>query len=177
MVKLTLINSLVIIACFFFLLSVIILIIIRKARENSLIPSGKIVYNDLYGEMDSLYSSVYPLAGKPDLIIKRGRKYIPIEIKTGNHHYPKKHHVMQAIAYGYLIKEVYKRSPRYCYLIYSDTKKRFKIPFTEKEITQLKNCITEMEEMIDHNHIRRNHNDKNRCIHCNMRAKCEYRLK
>lgn len=127
--------------------------------------------------MNSLYSSLYPLAGKPDLIIKKGWKYIPVEIKTGNHHYPKKHHVIQVIAYCQLIKEVYKKTPPFGYLIYSDTKKRFKIPFTQMEIKQLKMSIIQMKEMINQDQIHRNHNNKNRCNHCNMRAKCNYRLK
>jgi len=176
-VILTLINSLFIIASFFFFLVAIIIAIILKSKDNSLIPSGKIVYNDLYGEMNSLYSSLYPLAGKPDLIIKKGWKYIPVEIKTGNHHNPKKHHVIQVIAYCQLIKELYKKTPPFGYLIYSDTKKRFKIPFTQMEIKQLKMSITQMKEMINQDQIHRNHNDKNRCNHCNMRAKCNYRLK
>jgi CRISPR-associated exonuclease Cas4 len=174
---LTLINSLFVIASFFFLLCIIIVIIIWKSKDNTLIPSGKIIYNDLLGEMDSLYSSTYPLAGKPDLIIKKGWKYIPVEIKTGNHRYPKKHHVMQVISYCQLIKETYTKTPSFGYLIYSDTKKRFKIPFTQLEIKQLELSLAQMKEMITQNQIRRNHNNKNRCNHCNMRGNCTYRVK
>ena len=58
-----------------------------------------------------------------------------------------------------------------------DTKKRFKIPFSDREIKRLKNSITQMKEMINQNFIYRNHNDKNRCILCNMNGKCNYRLK
>lgn len=155
-----------------FFIGLISIHIISRSRKDSLIPPGKIIYNDLHGESHSLYSKKYPLVGKPDLIIKKGWKFIPVEIKTGRHYQPKKHHVMQLIAYCQLTKEVYKKSTPYGFIIYSDTNKRFKIPYTSKEKKQLITILKQMQQMNDINQVHPEYVKLSRCNHCNMRYHC-----
>ena len=162
---------------FIFLVSgIIIIFFVHKSKRDSLIPSGKIVFDDLHGESFSLYSRQYPLVGKPDLIIKKGGKFIPIEIKTGHHHQPKSHHLMQLIAYCQLTKEHYRKSTPYGYLIYSDTKKRFKIQFTPSKQYQLELSLSQMNEIIKKKQASPNHQRKNKCNHCNMNVFCTKKI-
>jgi CRISPR-associated exonuclease Cas4 len=162
---------------FIFLISgSIILLFVHKSKRDSLIPPGKIVFDDLHGESFSLYSTEYPLVGKPDLIIKKGWKFIPIEIKSGRHYQPKKHHLMQLIAYCQLTREHYHKSTPYGYLIYPDTKKRFKIPFTYDTKRQLEISLSQMSKIIKKKQVFPNHKRKSQCNHCNMNIFCDKKI-
>lgn len=160
----------------FVILGIIVLFIIIRSKNDALIPSGKIIFDDLHGSSFSLYSNKYPLIGKPDLVIKKGWRYVPVEVKTGNHHSPKLHHVMQLIAYCQLVKEHYHKSTPYGYLIYADTRKRFKIPYRKVEKIRLKKSLQAMNRAIINDEISRNHENKRRCDHCNMKYVCQKSL-
>ncbi len=164
-------------AIFMIALSLFFLILVRRTKNDSLIPSGKIVYDDLHGPSFSLHSKKYPLAGRPDLILKKGWKYIPVEVKTSNHHEPRPHHVIQIIAYCQLITDHFEKSSPYGYLIYSDTGKRFKIQFKHAEKKQLKQTIHQMNEMLQTGNIIRNHDNKQKCSGCILRSKCQKRVR
>jgi CRISPR-associated protein Cas4 len=150
---------------------------VKKSKKISLIPSGKIIYDDLHGSPSSLTSKKYPLIGKPDLILKKGWKRIPVEIKTGNHQYPKSHHVMQLLSYCQLAKENYRRPSPYGYLVYTDTNKRFKIQFTYKEKKILKSTIDQMQQILQTEKVIRNHHDKGKCNGCKMNSFCQAKIK
>jgi len=167
---------LVIIGFFFLLFGLFIIYLINKSKQNSLIPSGKIIYDDLHGSSYSLYSNKYPLVGKPDLIIKKGWRRIPIEVKTGNHHFPKIHHMMQLIAYCQLTKEHFNKSTPFGYLIYPDTKKRFKIAFSRAEKNQLRENIHLMRNTMDTGIVYRNHDNKKKCDSCKMKNICKKKI-
>ncbi len=151
--------------------------VVEKSKKNSLLPSGRIVYDDLHGSPHSLYSKKFPLVGKPDLILKKGWKRIPVEIKTGNHQNPKSHHVMQLLSYCQLAKEHYHRPSPYGYLLYVDTHKRFKIPFSFKEKKQLKLTINMMSETLRTKKVIRNHQNKGKCDGCKMNSFCQAKIK
>jgi CRISPR-associated exonuclease Cas4 len=151
---------------------IVILSIARKSKQNTLLPHGKIVYDDLHSSPPSVYSQRYPLVGKPDLILKKGWKRIPVEVKSGNHHTPKPHHVMQLMSYCQLAKEVYHRPSPYGYLLYSDTNKRFKILFNHVQKNQLKSTINLMKETVNTGKVVRNHNDKRKCKGCKFKPVC-----
>lgn len=164
-------------ASLFFILSLLFLILVKQGKNNALIPSGKIVYDDLHGSSFSLHSKKYPLVGKPDLILKKGWKWVPVEVKTGHHHEPRSHHVMQLLSYCQLIKDHFKKSSPYGYLIYPDTDKRFKIPFKRSGKKQLKQSIHHMNEMLNSGIISRNHTSKQKCDGCVFKSSCQRRVK
>ncbi|MBS3777832.1 MAG: Dna2/Cas4 domain-containing protein, partial [Candidatus Thermoplasmatota archaeon] len=144
----------------FLVIGIVVLFIVKRSKDDALIPSGKIIFDDLHGSSFSLYSHKYPLVGKPDLVIKKGWKYLPVEVKTGNHHFPKLHHVMQLMAYCQLVKEHYHKATPYGYLIYIDTGKRFKIPYRTVEKKRLKKSLQDMNRAIINHEIIRNHENK-----------------
>lgn len=157
----------------FLMLGIVVLFFVKRSKNDALIPSGKIVFDDLHGSSFSLYSKLYPLVGKPDLVIKKRWKRIPVEVKTGKHYSPKMHHVMQLMAYCQLVKEHYGKSTPYGYLIYTDIGKRFKIPYQKSEKKRLERNLTAMNKAIATNEIVRNHESKRKCNHCNMRSVCQ----
>lgn len=161
---------------FLLLLGIFSMFFVHKGKQRDLLPRGKIVFNDLKGESYSLYSTKYPLVGKPDLIFKKRGKFIPVEIKTGNHIHPKNHHVMQLISYCQLITEHYGKITPYGYLIYPDTGKRFKISFDRLVKKQLSRILSDMSESDSKNRIMRNHDEKYRCNHCNLNKVCNQRI-
>ena len=166
-----------IIAIVFISVGIGLIIWVKKSKKTSLIPSGRIIYDDLHGSPPSLYSEKYPLVGKPDLILKKGWKRIPIEVKTGNHQRKKSHHVMQLLSYCQLAKENYRRPSPYGYLIYTDTNKRFKISFTYKEKKLLKSTIDQMRKILQTEKVIRNHQDKGKCSGCEMNSLCQAKIK
>ncbi|MDR1705350.1 MAG: CRISPR-associated protein Cas4 [Clostridiales bacterium] len=71
-----------------------------------------------------LRSERHGLTGKPDYIFKRGRRMIPVELKSGALNgagVPYEGDVMQLAAYFIIIKDEFGRKPRQGRLIYSDT--------------------------------------------------------
>lgn len=165
------------IACLLVILSLVLILLVKRVKNKSLIPPGKIVYDDLQGSSFSLYSKKYPLVGKPDLILKKGWKWVPVEVKTGNHHEPRPNHVMQLLSYCQLIKDHFRKSSSYGYILYPDTGKRFKIPFNRSGKKQLKQSIHQMREMLKTGIIKRNHTSKQKCDGCFFKSSCQSRVK
>ena len=164
-------------AIIFFSMGFALIFVVAKSKKHSLIPSGRIVYDDLHGSSHSLYSKKYPLVGKPDLILKKGWKRIPVEIKTGNHQNPKSHHIMQLLSYCQLAKEHYHRPSPYGYLLYVDTNKQFKIPFSFNQKKQLKLIINLMSDTLRTEKVIRNHQNKRKCNKCKMKSFCQAKIK
>jgi CRISPR-associated protein Cas4 len=161
---------------FFLVLGFIILFIAKKEKNHSLIPKGKIVYDDLHDSSQSLYSMKYPLVGKPDLVLKKGWKRIPIEVKSGNHAEPRDHHVMQLMAYCQLCKEHYHKASPYGYLIYPDTGKRFKINYNGERKKRVKDTLKKMKLATRTAMVKRNHQNRMKCSGCKMKSFCEEKI-
>ena len=173
-------SSLLMIILFSILLffSIIIKIKNKQFRMDYNIYDGKIIYSDLKESNKPLFSSKYHISGKPDYILKKRRnRYIPIEVKTGIHEKPKIEHIMQLISYCQLVEETYKQKCPYGILIYYDTKKQFKIPYSNQYKSLLKNTIKTMREQLQTKEIERNHQDVNKCKHCSMKTYCHENIK
>ena len=80
---------------------------ISKLKIKHNIQDGNITYSDLNITAETLFSNRYRISGKPDYVIKKNDHYIPIEVKTGYHHKPKKNHIFQLVAYCQIIEENY----------------------------------------------------------------------
>ena len=80
---------------------------VRKLKIKHKIQDGKIIYSDLNMPAKPLFSKRYRISGKPDYIIKKDGHQIPVEVKTGQYHEPKKNHVFQLAAYCQILEENY----------------------------------------------------------------------
>jgi CRISPR-associated protein Cas4 len=139
--------------------------------------TGKIVYEDLQKPSKSLYSNTLSLCGKPDYILKLKKNIvIPVEVKTGNHKQPKKHHIMQLIAYCQLVQETYHKSVPYGLLIYYDSKSQFKIPYDHNYKKALSATIDTMKKQVKNGNVLRNHTSLKKCLTCSMGNFCNQKL-
>tara|TARA_R100001530_G_C4291971_1_gene148266 strand:- start:233 stop:763 length:531 start_codon:yes stop_codon:yes gene_type:complete len=144
---------------------------VKKIKKEYQIQEGKIHYTDLDKPTKALFSYKTGLVGKPDYIVKQGQTHIPVEIKKGNHNNPFKSHIMQLIAYCYLVEEKYKTKVPYGVLIYEDY--QTKIPYTE---TEKKELLEVMEIMRTQKEFSRNHNSINKCRICGFGSICNDNL-
>lgn len=116
-----------------FLLSCIValstLYFLYKRKYGSLL-SEKVYIDTDEAPGPTLYSNTLPLMGRPDYLIKEGDTILPVEVKTGKTPTePYENHVMQLMAYCYLVEENYGR-PKGGILKYPD--QEFKLVFTDE---------------------------------------------
>ncbi len=116
--------------------------------------SGERIYQDSMEKPGfNLYAKSINLVGRPDVLIIKKGKIIPVEIKTGRTpSYPYSNHIMQLMAYCLLVEEYYRISPPGGYIRYPD--REFHIAYTPnareeviakvRELTLFKEQNTEM---------------------------------
>lgn len=164
------------------ILSILLISISKKIRKDAVnlranhkIPEGKITYSDLDKPNKVLFSKRYKVAGKPDYIIKKDKRYIPVELKTGKHNNPQKNHIFQLAGYCHLLEENYGGFVPYGILVYNNMY-QYKIPFDPKTRFEFESTIKNMRNVIETGRIVRNHNDPYRCNGCSMQSYCDARL-
>ena len=149
---------------------------VSKLKIKHKIQDGKIIYSDLNMPAKPLFSKRYRISGKPDYIIKKDDHHIPVEVKTGQHHEPKKNHVFQLAAYCQILEENYGGFVPYGILVYNDTSQQYKIPFDPKIRFELESAIKKMRRILKTKKTARNHNDLYKCRSCSMRSYCDKKI-
>lgn len=149
-------------------------------------PQGKIVALDLHDcqpSQDPLFSRRYRLTGKPDYLIRLGKEWIPVEVKSGNgFQQPYEAHVFQLLAYCLLIEEHYGVRPRYGYLHYlSRTAQHnrgvtYQIEFNEEVREKLIDLLNQMQHLEQYGDVPRSHQEMARCRSCGYASICDQRL-
>jgi CRISPR-associated exonuclease Cas4 len=149
---------------------------IRNIKTKLKIQNGKILYSDLNKPSKTLFSKHYKISGKPDYIIRRNNHYIPVELKTGKHYYPKKNHIMQLAAYCQILEEYYQDFVPYGILVYNDSYQQHNIQYDPKLRFELESVVKKMNNMLRTKKVYRNHNDSNKCKNCSMRSYCNNQI-
>ena len=144
---------------------------VRKLKMKHKIQEGIITYSDLNKPAKPFFSRRYRIAGKPDYIVKRNNRYIPVEVKSGTYNKPLKNHVIQLASYCHLLEENYRSFVPYGILVYNSVN-QYKIPFDPKTRFELENTIKSMRQILKSGKIMRNHNDYYKCKSCSMRTYC-----
>jgi CRISPR-associated exonuclease Cas4 len=128
------------------LVGVALLLIVRRGRGTLGILNKSQIYSDTQSMPGKVMKSKkLPLVGKPDYLIKDNGLVIPVEIKTGlTPKEPHESHVMQLMAYCYLVEEIYGTRPPGGYLKYPD--REFKIRYTNEAISHLEKLVFEIIE-------------------------------
>jgi len=170
----------VIILLLFFSGILILLSVIAKRKATKLkmehkIQDGTITYSDLNEPAKPFFSKRYRVAGKPDYIVKRNNRYIPVEVKSGTYNKPQKNHVLQLASYCHLLEENYRSFVPYGILVYNNIN-QYKIPFDPKTRFELEKTINDMRQALKSSKIMRNHNDYYKCKNCSMRTYCNIKL-
>ena len=169
---------------FFMVLGVVILIcallflwrsiritqVVDTTRQALRVPRGTITYADLVEPAQPFFSHRLMLAGKPDFIVKKNKRYIPVEVKSGDHETPQRNHLFQLAAYCYLLEETYNTFVPYGVLIYKNAD--FKIPFDPRLRFELESVVQRMQGSLRNDTGVVNHQDPRRCRMCSLRECC-----
>lgn len=159
-------------------LGVVLLVLGRRARRETGLPAGEVVYSDTSGWQrveEPLISRRHGLVGRPDYLVKvreKGQDHtIPVEVKSRKcPPAPDEGHVLQLAAYCLLVEEQFNATPPYGLLRYADA--TLKIPFTESlrlAVLQAADAIRNSRRAPD---MLRNHTEVGRCRRCGYLAGC-----
>lgn len=148
----------------------------RRVKTKHNIPIGKITYSDLNMPAKPLFSKRYRITGKPDYVIKKDKRHIPVEVKTGYHYELQKNHTFQLAAYCQLLEDVYGDLVPYGMLIYNDTSQQYRVPFDPKLRFELESTINKMRQELKTGKVARNHQDPYRCKSCSMKSNCNMKM-
>lgn len=155
-----------------FLLLLAILLILRK---RSGLPDGERIYDDLAHDgrpVKTLYSLQYGLNGKPDLIIRRGKDLIPVEIKSApGRERPYRSHKLQLAAYCLLVEEHYGIRPPCGILRYRD--RQFEIPFSKELETELLSVLEALRSEDPQSELPSRCGNPKKCTHCGFSDICQ----
>ncbi len=115
-------------------------------RQRALgLPEGELVYEDADGQGEPLSSSIYPLAGKPDYVVKLpdGRP-VPVELKLNVHDAtaPHSNHTIQVAAYCLILEDYFVPAPTHGILRYAD--REFTVEYTSALKKKVIRLLTEM---------------------------------
>ncbi len=145
-----------------------------QIRKKLKLPDGEIVYVDDLEKSPLLKSERYKIWGRPDLLLRVGNHYIPVEIKTGRiPRGPLFSHIMQLTAYMLLVEENYSPPP-YGILMYGP--QVYRIDYDESLKKLLLQKVEEMRKALKTGEVHRNHNRIGKCLHCSRRDICPERL-
>ena len=158
-------------------LGLVLLWLARRARLAAGLPPGRIVAQDMLGprrDGESLYDPVLDLAGRPDYLVEKGERLIPVEIKSGRSHAgPRRSHRLQLAAYCRLVETVYARRPPVGILQYAD--QGYAIAYTRDLEQELKQTLESMRADLGRP-LDRSHASPERCRACGFREDCDQAL-
>ena len=148
---------------------------VRNLKTRHKIPEGNITYLDLNKPGKTFFSKRYRITGKPDYIVKKNKRYIPVEVKTGVYNEPQKNHIFQLAGYCHLLEENYGGFVPYGILVYND-RYQYKIPFDPRIRFEFESTVKNMRNIMKTGRVTRNHSSSYRCKSCSMRRYCDVKL-
>ena len=172
------------VALILFLLALVILWQAARKREETGLPTGRIVYDDSSDRRvfeEPLYDPYFDLTGKPDYILKKDGAWIPVEVKSSAApSQPYDGHIFQLGVYCILVERTQGIRPPYGIIRYRN--RSFAIDFTPELEADLVDAIEEIRAIqIESNKKRcagpdRSHNNPPRCAKCGYREECNQPL-
>lgn len=172
-------NTLLIsIASVVLVIAILILISSANRRKSLGLPSGTIVYSDpgILGKVDKpLYDAELGLTGKPDYVVERRGRLIPVEVKSGwAPEKPYDSHIMQLASYCWLLERNFRKRPPYGILKYKN--RTFAIRYTDELRQNVIDLVDEIRSQKEYGEPDRSHENPNRCERCGFRFDCDQRL-
>jgi len=147
----------------------------KDARKEIEIEDDITYVDNPEKKSDMLVSDRYKLRGRPDFIIEREGKSVPVEVKTGRvPQGPFFSHIIQLAAYCLMIEEEKGEAPPYGIIRYG--KKEFEIDYDEDLKELLIGKLDDMRKALETEDIHRNHNRKGKCKNCSRRDICSESL-
>ena len=164
---------------FFLLIGLVLFVVAARRKRQAGIPAGRQIYSDTnhWGKVEKpLFDPNLRLTGKPDYLVKQGKQFIPIELKsTSSPRAPYDSHIYQLAAYCLLVEHEYGNRPNYGIIHYRN--QTFAIDFTPTLEETIKAIIREMQEKTIHSQADRSHNNPRNCQNCGYRSICDQSLR
>lgn len=161
-----------------FILAVALLWYTGNRRKSLGLPTGRIITADTQrwnALQQSFYDPQTGLSGRPDYVLERSGRLIPVEVKSQQiGAEPYEAHIYQLAAYCWLVEQHFQKRPRSGILHYAN--RTFEIDYTPMLETSLLNLLEEMRSQGKDQAPDRSHNSAGRCRGCGFRAICDHRL-
>jgi CRISPR-associated exonuclease Cas4 len=165
-------------ALFLFVLALLFLFQGNRQRRESGLPGGRVVYTDTraWGEVEKpLFWAELGLTGKPDYLVEREGRIIPVEVKSGRTpEAPYDSHIFQVAAYCLLVEKTYGKRPPYGIIHYPN--RDFAVDYTPALESALLDELAEMRRDEVRTNVQRSHEDAARCRKCGFRKVCDQSL-
>jgi CRISPR-associated exonuclease Cas4 len=160
------------------LLSLWLFRLANQQRRSSGVPNGRITYTDTrnWGKLEKpLYDASLGLTGKPDYLVKRLGKMIPVEVKTGRTpNSPYESHILQLAAYCRLVEQTYHQRPPNGILHYPE--RDFLVDYDARLESSLLDRLSKMRQDNKRYEVPRSHEEPGRCQNCGFRSNCDQKL-
>lgn len=150
----------------------------RWQQRRTGLPYARVRYDDAsMGERleKPLLSHRYRLTGRPDYLLEKRGRLIPVEVKpTRQASTPYPGDMMQLMAYCLLVEEQFGQSPPYGLLRYASGS--WQIPFNAATRQALLDTLAAMSEADGAGEVDRSHQQPARCASCGQRPNCDQSL-
>lgn len=166
-------------AIFFTLIAIILLWQGSRAQKNAGLPGGRVIYTDTRAWGDKvekpLYNGTLGLTGKPDYLVEKNGRYIPVEVKSGRApQAPYDAHIYQLAAYCLLVEKNTGSRPQYGIIHYED--RDFAVDYTRELENTVLDILADMRRDERRAEVSRSHENVARCAKCGFRNVCEHKL-
>ncbi len=114
-------------------------------RRVAGLPPGEVVYTGHERQAKLLRAPQYNLSGKPDYVVRQGKEFTPVDLKSGAA--PKKLHEsdrMQVIAQALLVEAEFGTRPAYALVQYPG--RTYKVNVRPQSIARLEEALLVMRE-------------------------------
>jgi len=153
----------------------------NRTQKTAGLPGGRVIYTDTRAwgsKVESpLYDGMLGLTGKPDYLVEKNGRIIPVEVKTGRAPHggaPYDSHIYQLAAYCLLVEKTMRTRPPYGIIHYEN--QTFAIDYTPALESALLDILAEMRRDERRAEIARSHDSQARCAHCGFRNTCDQKL-
>jgi len=164
------------------LLVVLALIFLWKAggaQKAAGLPGGRVIYTDTRAWGDKvekpLYDGSLGITGKPDYLVEKNGRFIPVEVKSGRApQAPYDAHIYQLAAYCLLVEKSMGSRPPYGIIHYED--RDFAVDYTHELESVLLDVLADMRRDERRGEVMRSHENGARCARCGFRNVCEQKI-
>jgi len=143
-------------------------------RRRTGLPSGRVIYADTGSWSrceEPLFSPRYRLTGRPDYLVEKRGRIIPVEVKSGlAPPEPYRSHLLQLAAYCLLIEEEYGHRPPYGLIKYQDHV--LQVDYTPALRQALLDTLALMRRDLPAAEVPPGHVNPRRCRRCGYRSVC-----
>jgi CRISPR-associated exonuclease Cas4 len=148
-----------------------------RTQKAAGLPGGRVIYTDTHawGKVEKpLYDSGLALTGKPDYLVEKNGRYIPVEVKSGHApQAPYDSHIYQLAAYCLLVEKAMGSRPPYGIIHYED--RDFAIDYTRELENSLLDILAEMRRDERRDELERSQSGA-RCARCGFREVCDQKI-